>query len=282
MRAKTINEKFKRGQDPIKSMGLGYGKKRESVAWKILEFIRSKGEEGASFTEIQKFTWLLKNPDRSEEDFYEKNPATRWNPKPQRKTRGYWTTNFGAYHGFGARRGLLDYYCKKNEKGKWVIDRWPEPGENLIAEAMDFERGLDPKRAMDIGMTPKRLVKNFTARLNQLGIEARYEKSPGYDSEIYDITINVINWKDEEETYFVSYASDKDAQAEWGEEDEETKGGFMLSDNTGEYLMDPTHDSDKVLKKLLTIQYGTSPRIQKTIIQLKKKIDLLTKINEIL
>jgi len=151
-----------------------------------------------------------------------------------------------------------------------------------VNEAMDFERGLDPKRAMDIGMTPKRLAQNFVNQLIQFGIEAKLEKNEGYNSEIYEIIVNIVNWKDEEDVYFVTYASDEDAQAEWGTEDEEAKGGFMLQDNAGGYIMDPTHDSNKVLKKLLSIQYGTPARIQKTMVQLTKKINLLTKINEIL
>jgi hypothetical protein len=40
----------------------------------------------------------------------------------------------------------------ENSKGEWVLGRMPKSGENLIAEVMNFERGLDPKSAMDIGI----------------------------------------------------------------------------------------------------------------------------------
>ncbi len=144
MRAKTVNEDFKRGQEPLKALGLSYGSKLNTLAWKILEFIGSKGKEGASFTEIQKFAWLRTHPDKTEKDFYEKEEPTKWNPKPSRKTRGYFSVELLSWEG-GGRKGLLSF-CHKNEKGKWVLDRMPKPGENLVAEAMNFECGLDQRK----------------------------------------------------------------------------------------------------------------------------------------
>jgi len=133
---------FKRGQDPAKSMGLGYGNKLKTKAWKILEFIGSKGEDGASFTEIQKFIWNLNG--LPEEDFYktsediareyaqksgrEYNPSYRFSHDKTRASRGYYATAlFGGMH----FNGLLNSYCRKNEKKKWVLYRMPEPGGNI-------------------------------------------------------------------------------------------------------------------------------------------------------
>jgi len=57
MRAKFVNEKFTEDSDPIKDLNIGYGKKPLTKSWKILDFIKSKGEEGASLKEIQYFIW---------------------------------------------------------------------------------------------------------------------------------------------------------------------------------------------------------------------------------
>lgn len=91
-------------------------------AYKILKFIGSKGEEGASLTEIQYFihTELFERP---EESFWTKETG-RYN-KGQRQTRGLYNTNL-----YGD--GLLNKWCYKNSQTKkWVLKRLPEPGENL-------------------------------------------------------------------------------------------------------------------------------------------------------
>ena len=135
MRARFVNEKFKEESDPIKDMNIGYGKKPLTSSWKILEFIKSKGEEGASLTEIQHFIWVdLQGHD--EKEFWEKQYVQGYNyktkqayPSSLRKTRGHWNT---ALYGGSQFNGLLHQYCKKNEKGKWVLIKWPKPGENIF------------------------------------------------------------------------------------------------------------------------------------------------------
>lgn len=123
---------FKRGQDPIKSLGLGYGNKMDTKAWKILQFIGSKGEEGAGLTDIQKFIWT-ELQERSLKDF-EMSSNDKWGynypslNNKTRATRGYYNTNL---YGSGSKPGLLHKYCRKNEKGKWVLVRMPDPGENI-------------------------------------------------------------------------------------------------------------------------------------------------------
>ena len=137
MRAKFVFEKFKEESDPIKDLGIGY-KKRVigSMTWKLLEFIKSKGEEGASLTEIQYYIWTeLEGHDPDE--FWEKRESYGYNPKTEksypvklRKTRGHWNTQlFGGpyYHG-----GILHRFCKKNpDNRKWVFVRFPKPNERL-------------------------------------------------------------------------------------------------------------------------------------------------------
>ena len=123
---------FRRGQDPIKSLRLGYGNKPDKKAWKILEFIGSKGEEGAGLTEIQRFLWT-EIQGRNQEEF-ELSSNDKWGYNyhfpynKTRATRGYYGTNL---YGSGSKPGLLHKYCRKNEKGKWVLERMPEPGENI-------------------------------------------------------------------------------------------------------------------------------------------------------
>jgi hypothetical protein len=133
---------FKRGQDPKKSMGLGYGNKMNTKGWKVLKFIQSFGEEGASLTDIQKFIFVELNG-RDEEDFWKKSQGRwdhsqdKWDSKAigPRASRGYWNTylygnGMGAWGGH--KEGLLNRYCHKNEKGRWVLDEMPAPGANIF------------------------------------------------------------------------------------------------------------------------------------------------------
>ena len=125
--------KFKRGTDPKKAMGLGFGDKQETKSWKILEFIGSKGEEGAGLTEIQQFIWTELN--KNNPDNFEQTSGDKWgfagdsyrniSHNRTRASRGYWTTQL---YGTGRRAGLLPKYCKRNPiTRKWVLDRMPLP-----------------------------------------------------------------------------------------------------------------------------------------------------------
>jgi hypothetical protein len=123
----SLNEKFHEDSDPVSDMGIGYGKKPLTKTWKVIEFIKSKGEEGASLTEIQFFIWTeIKG--YSEMSFWEPSETTRWQSGERtnlRKTRGYWNT---ALYGDYKYEGILHKCCKKNEKGKWVFVKYPNPG----------------------------------------------------------------------------------------------------------------------------------------------------------
>jgi hypothetical protein len=172
----TEKQNFVRDENPLKSLGIGHGDKMKTDAWKILEFIRSKGKEGASFTEIQKFSWIISG--RSEEDFHKKMSQlpkydsimkTGW-LKDQRASRGWGVGKLmgsGYAHTRGGRGhsrpriGLLNRFCEKNEKGKWVLVRMPEVGEPLM-EGMDFEREGTPYEKLGIGTERHtKLVKDF-------------------------------------------------------------------------------------------------------------------------
>jgi hypothetical protein len=140
MRAKFIFEKFtENDSDPIADMHIGYpAKQLNTKAWKILDFIRSKGEEGASFTEIQHFIWVELQGGK-EKDFWKKEEVrTGWwrsggeSVTKQRASRGNYCTNlYGCGSYYTGHRGLLHKYCKKNDKGKWVLVRMPKPYEAI-------------------------------------------------------------------------------------------------------------------------------------------------------
>jgi len=137
---------FKRGQDPLKALDLGYGGKIKTKAWKILKFIGEAGDVGRGLTEIQKFIWSLNSPDADFEkttiahkiEYYKKRGKEYDRDilpyEKTRASRGYWNTQLYGSSGMKPHPGILNKYCKKNDKGKWVLVRMPRPGENIFEE----------------------------------------------------------------------------------------------------------------------------------------------------
>ena len=143
MRAKFVNENithFKKPnseEDFKKNLDIGYGNKPKFKAWKVLEFIRSKGEEGIGLQEIQEYIYFdLNKAPYGKDWFYEKDPIKYYSGVKYgggRQSRGYWCTNlYGANSRWSESSGLLTKYCHKNKNGKWVLDRMPKPGENIF------------------------------------------------------------------------------------------------------------------------------------------------------
>jgi hypothetical protein len=127
---RLIMATFKRDQDPLKSMGLGYGDKLNTKAWKVIMFIKNAGEEGVGLTDIQKFIWT-EIQGLPEADFWKKDSIRGYGNKPLRQSRGWWIRPlYGG--GYSNTQGIFSKFCKKNDKGKWVLVRMPEPGENLV------------------------------------------------------------------------------------------------------------------------------------------------------
>ena len=122
----SLTEKFYEDTDPIKDMGIGYGRKGNTTAFKILLFLQGKGKEGATVKEIQHHL-LVTLGDMSEEEFREKRFGGR-------KTRGYWVG--GLYGSSGPKlrvEGLLYKWCEKDPKTKkWVLKSFPKPGDNMF------------------------------------------------------------------------------------------------------------------------------------------------------
>ena len=100
-------------------------KKQETKAWKIIEFIGYKGNEGASLTEIQYYIWTVLDG-YSHTDFY-KTRDNRYSKG--RLTRGHWCT--ALYGGVHYHTGLFSY-CSKNENTKkWRLEFMPAPNTNI-------------------------------------------------------------------------------------------------------------------------------------------------------
>jgi len=136
---------FKRGANPHERLGLGKFRhpRHETLSWKILEFIEESKEVGRSLKEIQLWLWLKNGND--EKTFYSVLPKAYYShidpieyKGKGRASRGYYNTLLlgGRYPTNNAsnrkyKLGLLKAWCKKNENGKWIIDKMPEPHENL-------------------------------------------------------------------------------------------------------------------------------------------------------
>ncbi len=111
------------------------GNKENTKAWKILEFIGSKGREGAGLTEIQHYIWTVLDG-YSEESFWKKRKCWGWDEKNQtsrdimlRGTRGHWCT--ALYGGPSYHTGLLHEYCVPSKR-KWILASMPKPDERIF------------------------------------------------------------------------------------------------------------------------------------------------------
>ena len=75
---------------------------------KVLRFINKAGDKGRRFTEIQKFILKLNHPGSE----YDSSTSDR----------GYYCC---ALYGTGNQKGLLEQFCTKNDKGRWVCPEVP-------------------------------------------------------------------------------------------------------------------------------------------------------------
>jgi len=91
----------------------------------------------------------------------------------------------------------------------------------MRAKTVNFERGQDPKKAMDIGLTPENLVANFVQALDDAGLDVEYDKTQGFDT-AYDFRI----WGYKMPAHYVFFIDDDEAwHRGWG------KGGFGVTDD---------------------------------------------------
>lgn len=82
-----------------------------TIRYSILKYIWDGGDEGRSFSDIQKF--ILGVKDNWPEEHYEyHNDWRTGNPRRTRHSRGQYSTFIS---------NDLPHYAKKNSRGKWVI-----------------------------------------------------------------------------------------------------------------------------------------------------------------
>lgn len=107
---------------------------RNTKAFKVLEFIAESGDEGVRFTDIQEFICCELN-DYTKEEFEEKTKCKWNNSTPARNTRGYWCD---ALYNCNGRKGILNEYCYKNDKGRWVLDYFPSSREPIFKQSFKW------------------------------------------------------------------------------------------------------------------------------------------------
>lgn len=90
---------------------------------KVLKFINKAGKRGRRFTEIQRFIMKINRPYRE----YDSGTTDR----------GYYCSALcGTYN----QKGLLEQFCLKNDKGRWVCPEVPKGaiyGSRFSARILD-------------------------------------------------------------------------------------------------------------------------------------------------
>jgi hypothetical protein len=130
-----------------------------------------------------------------------------------------------------------------------------------INEVQNFERGLEPKESMDIGLYWKKHISDVITGLKKIGIKAKVEQSHTYGEGVFDFTLeNLFDEEDEENIggYQLSYVTKKTAERIREEEGEPWEPGFAVSSEDGELLLDSTTSVNQVIKFFAKRQFGMS------------------------
>jgi hypothetical protein len=91
-----------------------------------LRYIYDAGEEGRSYTEIQRFYYELEGKTRDRDEYTEK-PGGGWDSEKvnreynSTKDRGIGATMLSGGDYRGLQTGILHAFCTKNDKGKWIL-----------------------------------------------------------------------------------------------------------------------------------------------------------------
>jgi hypothetical protein len=152
-----------------------------------------------------------------------------------------------------------------------------------INEVQNFERGLDPKKAMDIGLYWKKDIKDLIEGLKKIGIKAKSEPSHTYGEGVFEFDLeNLFDEEDEENIggYHLSYVTKKAADRIRQQEEEPWEPGFAVSSDDGELLLDSTMNVNQVIKFFAKRQFGMS--LKARIIAKQKELDKLKEIQEYL
>jgi hypothetical protein len=152
-----------------------------------------------------------------------------------------------------------------------------------INEIQNFERGLDPKKAMNIGLYWKKDLKDVVEGLKKIGIKAKFGTSHTYGEGVFDFDlINLFDEEDEENIggYQLSYVTKKTAERIREEEGETWEPGFAVLSEDGELLLNPTMSVNQVIKFFAKRLFGMS--LKARIIAKQKELDRLKEIQEYL
>jgi hypothetical protein len=150
-----------------------------------------------------------------------------------------------------------------------------------INEVQNFERGLDPKEAMDIGLTYKKHIQDVIAGLKKIGIVAKAHQDEHYAGPVFDFEFENIMDKDDEEDIAgvqLSYVSKKAAEEEgWAEESNwKNYYGFSIADSDGDIIIEPTTNVNQIIKWFAKRLFGLS--LKARIIAKQKELDRLNEI----
>lgn len=129
-----------------------------------------------------------------------------------------------------------------------------------INEVQNFERGLDPKRSMEVGLYWKKDLEDLIAGLKKIGIKAKYKTSFTYGKGVYDFDLENLFDEDDEERisyYQLSYVT-KQAADEQLRDEEGWEPGFAVADEDGESLLEPTMSVNQTIKFFAKRLFGMS------------------------
>ena len=149
----------------------------------------------------------------------------------------------------------------------------------MKAKPVNFERGQDPKTAMNVGMTAERRLEKLSEILEKFGIEIEWTQSYNYGPGAYDIS---ITGTDElaDENLQIMYFTDELSQKEF-----DVDGGYSIASEMGEELIDysdVSHDPTLLIKKLLEMKYGDLSSIKAKRIAIDHQLKKLKEVEKYL
>lgn len=152
-----------------------------------------------------------------------------------------------------------------------------------VYEDVDFQRGKDPKRAMDIGLTPKRKLDALKEELNKFGITMTWHPDRNQGEGFYYMIFDDDKFGSPGELTSLNlqagYITDEAAMAEY-----DMSGGFWLAYGDGSRIIDideVNHDSNNFIKVLLKEKYDES-NLDREIKVLKSQLEELEKVKSFL
>ena len=212
MKVKFIYENinFERGQDPKSSIGIGHAKlyPSKTLFKRIYKYWEKVPETGwpKEFEELTPIIWSIKEP--------KFNVILKINNKLEENSYTFYLTEDGVVMFYDHYIDTNEGQRKYKEKEYYIEDfihfiRILQSNHTQIInvkESLDFERGKDPRQAMDLGFLYP--IKKQVEKLNQETIDRGFFKIPmkknPYATEDKEFT-NLISWGDNNNNYLLLY-----------------------------------------------------------------------------